>query len=627
MKSFHFSLFYLLFTSKLLAFDIVCPYGCDDVMAKESYYTLSGLVYETSFSDLCIIDYPSDHCWGYSSFTSYNGYCSPSLSIDRRINWILDKSDRYISFDSQKGGYTKWIGDSNDTDIDLRNIADYMRGFSILNHELEKYVHNEIACYKKGIDWTKLAIAYFEKLQQNGAYRCCADWWEVAEKPEDKVKEGVRRLEEYEKKLQEVHQRASYLREQFEKRNEANLENYADLYQWCLEKHQWNGAYYGMGLLNFHRGEIAEAFDNIQSFLNGLKDEEKKQLSKEVCFQRGVIESEVGLYDDAIISLSRAIEKDPTYKEAHFERAVAYFESGEFDLALKDYLASEMRPLKDEKNVSFSADYASGFLEGIKKGFQEEFGDSLPVWAPMLGAGLWSLSQSPLPQAKIVTGVLACVGAAGAYLAANQVVSELRELVANWDQLSDQQRGKLTGYIIGKHGIEVFAIAGSAKLMKSYQDLKRANQMLTFEMMLIEEAQVASIKTRYKKVEKLRKDKENIKKYFGKNSYEEQEIRDNLQKMGYQIPSRPAGIPENFITKYAEGVGICYHDPVNPKHEYVRLMPGNPQSPNPAQQGPYIVHYRNGKSLRIEGDFTNTKDPSTHIPPEKYKYIPPNKAK
>jgi hypothetical protein len=90
----------------------------------------------------------------------------------------------------------------------------------------------------------------------------------------------------------------------------------------------------------------------------------------------------------------------------------------------------------------------------------------------MLNVGLWALAKSPLPQAKVISGVLTCVGAIGVYLAADQVVSELRELVTNWNHLSERERGELTGYIIGKHGIEVFAIAGSAKLIKAYQDLR-----------------------------------------------------------------------------------------------------------------------------------------------------------
>ncbi len=241
----------------------------------------------------------------------------------------------------------------------------------------------------------------------------------------------------------------------------------------------------------------------------------------------------------------------------------------------------------------------------------------------MLNIGLWALTSAPSPHAKFISGVLTCFAATAVYAAADQISSELKDLVTNWNQLTQKERGEISGYIIGKYGIDIFVAAGSAKLMKAYQDLKRANNILTFEMMLLEETQVVSLKNRYKAIEKTKKDKEYIKKYFGKNSYPEQEIRDNLKKMGYQIPAKPAGIPDNFIAKYAESPGICYHDPSNPKHEYIRLMPGNPQSPNPAQQQQYIIHYRNGKALNSDGNLFDTADLNVHISPEKYKYIAP----
>jgi hypothetical protein len=35
--------------------------------------------------------------------------------------------------------------------------------------------------------------------------------------------------------------------------------------------------------------------------------------------------------------------------------------------------------------------------------------------------------------------------------------------------------------------------------------------------------------------------------------------------MGYQVPPRPAEVPEHFVTRYSEGIGVCYYDPANPK--------------------------------------------------------------
>ncbi len=447
----------------------------------------------------------------------------------------------------------------------------------------------------------------------------------MAESVEEKIKETERTIEAYQRKNDDFKLKANQLQAKLNEARDTILRLHEEQYQNCIENHQWAGAYYHRGLLSFSQGQINEAFEDIRRFMDRLKDSEKKLLSSEEYLNEGIIQSEVNLYNDAIVSLSKAIQKNPNNKMAYFERAAAYFETGEFDLALSDYLASGMRATIDEPGVSFSKDYAQGLVDGIKKGFTEEFGEGLPVWSPILGVGLWALTSSPSPHAKLVSGVLACIAASAAYVAADQISSELKELVTNWDHLTQKERGEISGYLIGKYGVDIFFMAGSAKMMKTYQDLKRANNVLTFEMMLLEESRVASLKNRYKAVEKYKKDKEYIKKYFGKNSYSEQEIRDNLKTMGYQIPKKPDGIPDNFITKYADGVGICYHNPANPKHEYIRLMPGNSNSPNPAQQQPYIVHYRSGKALNSKGSLVDTQNIEAHIPPNEYIYIAPKK--
>ena len=49
----------------------------------------------------------------------------------------------------------------------------------------------------------------------------------------------------------------------------------------------------------------------------------------------------MGKYEQAIEALSAAIKKDPKNKAAYFHRAAAYFETGNFDEALNDYLRSD----------------------------------------------------------------------------------------------------------------------------------------------------------------------------------------------------------------------------------------------------------------------------------------------
>lgn len=53
--------------------------------------------------------------------------------------------------------------------------------------------------------------------------------------------------------------------------------------------------------------------------------------------------------------------------------------------------------------------------------------------------------------------------------------------IDHFDTLSEFQRGELAGKIIGKYGINIFAISRATKGIKAYLDLKKANSALTFE--------------------------------------------------------------------------------------------------------------------------------------------------
>ncbi|MFA6305523.1 MAG: RHS repeat-associated core domain-containing protein [Candidatus Gracilibacteria bacterium] len=86
--------------------------------------------------------------------------------------------------------------------------------------------------------------------------------------------------------------------------------------------------------------------------------------------------------------------------------------------------------------------------------------------------------------------------------------------------------------------------------------------------------------------------------------------------------SRPEGVPKNWVEKSSKkGEGTVYQDPDNP-HNSVRVMPGNPKSPNSAQQKPYVVQMKDGKAVDIEGNFVNADTAEAHIPQKDFKFKP-----
>jgi len=86
---------------------------------------------------------------------------------------------------------------------------------------------------------------------------------------------------------------------------------------------------------------------------------------------------------------------------------------------------------------------------------------------------------------------------------------------------------------------------------------------------------------------------------------------------------RPAGIPADWrVAPSRSGGGIRYSDPTNPANS-VRVMPGNPSSPYPNTQAPYVRWQKNGQPLDINGNMLPTKKSAdAHIPLGDFRFLP-----
>jgi len=49
-------------------------------------------------------------------------------------------------------------------------------------------------------------------------------------------------------------------------------------------------------------------------------------------------------------------------------------------------------------------------------------------------------------------------------------------------------------------------------------------------------------------------------------------------------------------------------------------MPGDPNSPYPNSQKPYVRHLRNGQSLDVNGNVVPKDTPAAHIPLKDFKW-------
>ncbi|HEY5235213.1 MAG TPA: tetratricopeptide repeat protein [Rhabdochlamydiaceae bacterium] len=151
------------------------------------------------------------------------------------------------------------------------------------------------------------------------------------------------------------------------KRAESQIDEiFSEIIENCVTEHENSDAFYQRGLFNFYRGLNLEAFEDMLRYLKTNNPEDNNTY-----VYKGKIESELGLYDQAINSLSRALEKNPDLEDVYFERAVAYFETGKYASALQDFKASRFKstPLdSDQSNFDFATGLiALGALEGVVK--------------------------------------------------------------------------------------------------------------------------------------------------------------------------------------------------------------------------------------------------------------------
>ena len=84
--------------------------------------------------------------------------------------------------------------------------------------------------------------------------------------------------------------------------------------------------------------------------------------------------------------------------------------------------------------------------------------------------------------------------------------------------------------------------------------------------------------------------------------------------------ARPKGVPSDWIAKPSKtGGGTRFVDPAN-SHNSVRVMPGDPKSPFPNSQRPYVRHLKDGQSLDVNGNVVPKNTPEAHIPLEDFEW-------
>lgn len=80
-------------------------------------------------------------------------------------------------------------------------------------------------------------------------------------------------------------------------------------------------------------------------------------------------------------------------------------------------------------------------------------------------------------------------------------------------------------------------------------------------------------------------------------------------------------IPKDWTKESTGTGGTIFKDPNNVSGNNVRVMQGDTESPNPAQQVPYVKQMQNGKQVDVNGQKVPSNSQEAHIPTEQFKFI------
>lgn len=406
--------------------------------------------------------------------------------------WILDEANcRIFNWPLTQGFYSE---DYPEEVVSFATYPQFLQVASLLRRDIRFYY---LDMYRQQLNVYKSVLPELKRRQSQGKYECVefdtngklnfSGEYDSFNLPINKfIKDLKYNIQRIENGLGEF-----YLQDYEEKKEvvEKAIQDIESLFRrqftWCLTNHQPEGIAFHSALENFIEGDFDRAIEQIRWLIEVAENHAlDNDLLSKLYLLKGQIQSEFCLYADAIIALTTAIQKTPSKKEIYFERAGAYFELGEFDKAIEDYLTSGYRSSFSENPTLLGLGIGAGILEGGAASLVD-FIPSMLSTARGLGSGLWAFSKDPIQVSQdFAVAAIQCID----YLRSRHVagmiqdmVPELKELVQNYDTLGDLQKGRLIGQVIGKYGMDILLAKYATTGVKAYRDLKKANQLMTLE--------------------------------------------------------------------------------------------------------------------------------------------------
>lgn len=260
---------------------------------------------------------------------------------------------------------------------------------------------------------------------------------------------------------------------------------------------------YNLGLIHLMNGDYVQAMSSLDKYMQIVEENNMTYLLNSQFYQKmGESYLEVNMYHQAIEALTNSINQDPENKTAYFHRATAYFETGNFDSAIDDYLHSDKSETILEPTFQVSQDFTDALLFAALEGSAEAIVEFVPN---SLGSayGITQIQWLHAPQP--VNHILFAVECykMGEFLheyyknfdwkQVENHVEEVKTLCNQYMDLTDCEKARLIGHVIGKYGTDIFAGAALIKGATLYNNLKNANRICTLESMALSTANKETI--------------------------------------------------------------------------------------------------------------------------------------
>ena len=413
----------------------------------------------------------------------------------------------------------------------------------------------------------------------------------------------------------------------------------------CVRLHGSKEGYYQRGMKAFFEGDYVVALYDILEFIDAGGKVDSQSLNA-----LGESQHELGLYHDAIGTMSKAIQMDPENEEAYLSRAMAYFEAGDFKKSLEDYLIY----IKKSGFVSlqYDSEFSAGFQEGLKAGLIEGVGvipalgaevlqriKAVPAFLADTYLGAIAFAEDPIKMstamAKATNSLVASIKEIRMADVGEALVPEVMQLTKEWNILDQRERAKQIGGIIGKYGTEALTLTGSVKLVRAARKFKRVTAIEVIESARKARSYLATRKAARiwwnetkVVIDKMVADGEprigaKLAKLLRKKELSERQLRKALKRASINLLPRPKGLPKGVKVKLSKkSAGFTYVKKGTTSDEsiVIRVMPGNPNSGNIAQRKPYVVQRRGRMALDALGSEVSPRSAEVHIPLSEYKF-------